>query len=215
MAKQFTRHSAKRQSHGLSNLPEYAVWGGMIARCYKPKCSSYRNYGGRGIEVCNAWRQSFLEFLRDMGLRPTPSHTIHRLDNDQGYYKGNVTWESDNLIQQNNKTTNRLVTLDGQALTVSEWARKTGISKSSIGDRLDRGWSAKKALSTKNYRDPPKRLITWQGETKTLEDWATPLGMTKTGLRSRLNNGVPLRKALTTPKIKLCGKRDKNISSMR
>lgn len=71
---------------------EAATWGSMINRCHNPKDPAYRHYGGRGIQVCDKWRNSFALFLEDVGKRPTPAHSIDRIDNDGNYEPGNVRW---------------------------------------------------------------------------------------------------------------------------
>lgn len=78
--------------HGSVRNPEYQVWTCLKKRCLNPTNSAYHNYGGRGITVCPEWVEDFGAFLAHVGPRPTPQHTIHRIDNDKGYWPGNVRW---------------------------------------------------------------------------------------------------------------------------
>ena len=71
---------------------EYRAWSHIKSRCYNPKVPCYPRYGGRGITVCEEWRQSFPAFLRDVGRAPSPTHSIERVDNARGYEPGNVRW---------------------------------------------------------------------------------------------------------------------------
>lgn len=86
------RLSAMNRTHGKSATPEYHAWHDMGRRCYNHKNQHYKDYGGRGISVCEQWRNSFETFLQDVGLRPTNKHTLDRIDNDGNYQPGNVRW---------------------------------------------------------------------------------------------------------------------------
>ena len=94
-----TRHGHSRRT---GNTPEYECWCHMRRRCYDANGKDYKNYGGRGIAVCHAWRESFEAFYRDMGPRPSPTHSIDRINNDGHYEPGNCRW-ADRLTQNRNR----------------------------------------------------------------------------------------------------------------
>lgn len=83
--------NAKTHGYGYSD-PVYRAWRYMISRCENPNRKFFCNWGGRGIKVCERWRNSFLAFLEDMGQKPSPKHSIDRINNDGNYEPGNVRW---------------------------------------------------------------------------------------------------------------------------
>lgn len=121
------------------------VWEGMIRRCADPKCISFKNYGGRGIRVCDRWL-SFLNFLGDMGVRPNGC-SIDRIDNDKGYQPDNCRWATRHE-QNNNKRNNRALTYQGRTMSVSSWARELNIPVGTITSRITRGWTDSKIIET-------------------------------------------------------------------
>jgi len=138
------RQAAK--THGMVRAPEYGVWRNMYQRCTNPNNPQYHNYGGRGIKVCQRWRESFENFYADMGPRPSSQHSIDRINTNGDYTPSNCRWATP-VQQSNNKNDNRLITYRGQTRTLSEWARLTGISKSSLSWRLNNGWTVEDALT--------------------------------------------------------------------
>lgn len=117
----------------------------MIARCTNQKNSAYRHYGNRGIVVCAQWLGDFMAFYRDMGPRPSPQHTLERVDNDGPYSKENCVWAT-KIVQANNTRKNRPLEIDGRTMTLAQWARFVGISIGTIWKRLDLGWSERDAV---------------------------------------------------------------------
>lgn len=127
--------------------PEYRVWTDMKARCLSPNHPAFSHYGGRGITICERWRESFEAFLSDVGRRPTLAHSLDRIDNDGHYEPGNIRWATWDE-QARNKRSNRLMTFNGMTQCVQDWARTTGLPASALYGRVYAGWSAECTLTT-------------------------------------------------------------------
>lgn len=134
-------------THGMRNSPEYQAWIDMRRRCEHARRKSFPTYGGRGIKVCARWRQSFKSFLTDMGLRPSPKHSLDRYPDTNGDYEPtNCRWATAKQ-QTRNRRSNRIISYGGQNMTLAEAGERFGIRRDTIAARLKRGWSIERALS--------------------------------------------------------------------
>lgn len=105
--------------HGLRSSPEFDTWSNMRSRCNNPKNKHYADYGGRGISVHPEWDNDFRSFLRDMGFKPTPQHTIDRMDNSKNYQPGNCRWATQ-TEQANNRRSSLRYEFEDKQLTIRE-----------------------------------------------------------------------------------------------
>jgi hypothetical protein len=133
-------------THGNSKSIFYDRWKNIIDRCTNPKCKAYVNYGGRGIRVCDAWRNDFNQFLVDIPDGYFHGAHLDRIDNDGHYEPGNVRWVTA-MQNFNNRRSARLIECWGRVQSLTEWANEVGIDRRIIHDRLRSGWPADKALS--------------------------------------------------------------------
>jgi len=173
-----------RGSHGMTESPEYLAWSNMRARCHYPRDKKFANYGGRGIRVCDRWLKAFANFFADMGPRPTPGHSLDRIDNDGNYEPGNCRWAT-REVQANNKSTSRRISFRGREQTVAQWSAELGFSPELVHSRLNNGWPVEAALSL-----PPNAI--WHRPLAVVAFSAAPSANT-TGRRQLLdafNNGV-------------------------
>lgn len=133
-------------THGLVGKPEYRIWQAMKARCGNSNHSEFSNYGGRGIKVCERWRSSVEIFYADMGPRPTPKHSLDRIDGDGDYSPANCRWAT-KKEQARNMRINRNIAFDGRRQCVTAWAEELGMNRGTLSTRLHRGWSIERALT--------------------------------------------------------------------
>lgn len=117
-----TRNLQGNRKHGKTNTAEYRAWIGMRRRCGSPTNQDYADYGARGIFVCERW-QEFTNFLEDMGPRPSPKHSLDRIDNDGPYSPENCQW-ADKQQQSKNRRSSHLITYEGRTKTIKAWAKE-------------------------------------------------------------------------------------------
>jgi len=129
-----------RTKHGKSKTRTYRVWEAMIGRCHNPLNPVFDYYGGRGIFVCDQWRESFEAFFSEMGDAPSRLHTIDRRDNSKGYVPGNCHWAT-KAQQSRNTRRNVWLTYKGQRLCQKDWCDRLGIKSQTMIRRRRMGWS--------------------------------------------------------------------------
>lgn len=138
-------------SHGHATggkvSPEYECWCGMKRRCFSPNQRSYASYGGRGITVCDRWKDSFENFLADMGPKLSPRHTIDRIDPRGNYEPSNCRWATW-TEQQNNRSNNVVIRHLGISQSLTQWSKQVGISVSTLHKRMKLGWTNERVLTT-------------------------------------------------------------------
>lgn len=130
----------------------YDIWHGMIRRCHDPRRKDYPKYGGRGIKVCDEWRESYSVFEKwAIAHGYKEGMTLDRINNKHGYSPLNCRWLS-TRNQSYNRKTNHYITVNGETRTIEQWSIKTGLSPDCIVHRLQRGWSEKDAVTIPSRR---------------------------------------------------------------
>lgn len=150
------RNSADKTKHGKAGpetrTKEYSIWCSIKSRCLNQKNRAFHNYGGRGIEICKDWTESFDVFLSDMGARPE-GMSIDRIDNSKGYSKENCRWATDKQ-QARNCRSNVVATVKYATACLSELSEMFGANKRLTYDRIYRGWSVEDAILTPKLVQP-------------------------------------------------------------
>ena len=123
-------------THRKTGTPEYLAWINIKRRCYNAANASYPAYGGRGIVMCDRWKDDFMAFLADMGERPSDQHSIDRIDVNGNYEPSNCRWAID-ATQRNNKRNNVMLTHQGKTQTLAQWAKELGINMDTLWRRIN------------------------------------------------------------------------------
>lgn len=136
-------------THGLSRHPLFRIWADMRKRCFNENCKAFKNYGGRGITICDQWSdfKQFYDWSLSNGYEE--NLTIDRIENDRNYSPDNCRWVS-RLVQQNNTRRNVFIEIEGETKSISAWARTCGLGEATIRYRFHSGITGRNLLSAPN-----------------------------------------------------------------
>lgn len=181
----------------------YNIWAKMKARCQNENDRNYKNYGARGITVCDEWNKSFdtfRTFALDNGYNDSLS--IDRINVNGNYEPSNCRFV-DMKTQQNNRSNNRLITLDNKAMTLSELCDIYKIDYEVARMRLNRGWTIERILNTPIGQSSQEKLLyaTIGGVTRSVKEWAEIYGIKHKTIITRINRGWSAEDAITKPVI--------------
>lgn len=190
---------AKLRKHGgwAEKSITYNSWRCMRDRCNQPSSPNYKLYGGRGIRVCDRWMAPVIgyeNFIADMGERPSKEYTLDRIDPSSDYCPENCRW-ADKKTQSRGSV--KYIEFGGKKMSEREWSLQLFGRETIVSQRLTKGWSTKKALTTPLKR--VRRNITYKGEVMSAQQWSKRLGINAATIIYRLNHGMTDGEALTTP----------------
>lgn len=144
----------RNTTHGMSGTSIHIAWKGIVQRCCNPSTPNYARYGGRGITVCDEWRDSFESFYSHVSSLPNcekEGYSLDRVDNSLGYFPGNVKY-STATDQARNRRSNHLLTFEGKTQCLAAWEKEKKLSTGQLGSRIRNGWSVERALTTPNQK---------------------------------------------------------------
>ena len=205
------RHCSKRAvKHGClkkNNSPEqkrlYSIWSGMKQRCYNKSATHFKSYGGRGIEVCDEWKDNFESFY-NWAIKNNYSEdlTLDRKDYDKGYYPENCRWATQ-TEQANNKRTNRILEYKNKKYTVSQFIKEFNLDEELTRQRINvyKITNPEELLRPSHYtKNKCKIFVKIGNKEQSLTDWCRELNVSSGTIRNRINKyGYTLEEALTTP----------------
>lgn len=166
------------------DIKEYRIWLAMKARCYAPSQKDSGYYQQDGIQVCDRWKDSYENFIADMGMMPSPDCSIERIDNAKDYCPENCIWIPQ-AFQQKNRRNVPMYEHNGKRMCLKDWSRELGISYETIRGRLRRGHSFEDAIKEDLY----ERLVSIGGKTQTVMEWCVEFGLNSGDVYSRINRG--------------------------
>ena len=196
-------YNAKRikENTGSSQYRLYRIWRGILKRCYDSNCVTFKNYGARGISVCDSWKNSFSEFEKwSLEHGYDNDLTIDRINNDGNYCPENCRWVT-SVVQNNNRRNNISITYNGQTLTIAQWAHKLNMDYGLIWGRLQAGNTPEQILKQEKRKQsyPQWKPITYNGITLSRAGWDRKLGYPKGTICNRLRAGLSIEEAITKP----------------
>lgn len=165
----------------------YRRWRSMLNRCYNPNHTYYYNYGGRGITVCDEWKndyEKFCEWANQSGYEKSLS--LDRIDNNKGYSPENCRWAT-RKQQGRNQRTNHKITINGKTKLMCEWAEISGISEKNIYKRIKRGWRNEELLRPLKEKS---HYITYNKKTRTMKEWSEILNIPYSTISGRIKKGL-------------------------
>lgn len=186
------------EKHGEHGTRLYTIWAHMKSRCLDPDCDCYQHYGGRGISICDEWKDSFAAFSKWARANGYSSElTLDRIDVNGNYEPSNCRWATRKEQNRNMRST-RMLTFMGETLCLEDMATKYGINKATLAQRLQRGWSLEDAIVIKpGEKRGNITFITFRGLTLPLTKMAKHYGIKAATLCVRLKRGWSLEDALT------------------
>lgn len=200
---------ASRLSHGKSNTRAYHSWSGAKDRCYNRLSAKWKDYGGRGITMCDGWRLNSSAFFAAMGDPPVGT-TLDRIDVNGHYSCGkcddcaarglaaNCRWATPKE-QARNTRFNVVVNAHGSSATIAEWSERTGVDYSAIRERVRRGLAGDDAVATEDF-SKQRVIVGPDGTALRLSEWARRTGISATTILWRIKNGWSEALAASTPK---------------
>lgn len=220
------RRAENKVKSDLNSERLYRVWKGMKQRCYYKKSKKYEYYGGRGITVCDEWKNNYLSFKEWAYANgydenaPKKKCTLDRIDNNGNYCPENCRWV-DWITQSFNRRSNRIVEFNGERRSLFEWSKITGFSTTTLYSRIfNQKWDVQRAFTQPlTYATKPVpecngsiyQIVEYNGEKYTIKELADMVNMyPKTLLNRILKSHWSVEKAMTTP-VKRSNKRSKNI----
>ena len=171
----------------ISDKPEYRVWAKLRAKCTNKNNQDYAYFGGRGITMCDEWLNDSRSFLRDMGDRPSPKHSIKILDRTKPMSKDNCEWSIIDADFGGKRTKLDITLPDGRQVDIHEACKVLGLKRCTVYERVRLGIP----LDT-----PSKGIYKWEGRNCSAEDLAAINGVPLKQLKQRIARGMPLDKAI-------------------
>ena len=140
LIKENNKNFPNKKTHDKTNTDEYFIWKHIKGRCLNKNIKEYIFYGGRGITICEEWKNSFDKFFKHIGKKPFSNAQLDRIDNNGNYELGNVRWvtPSENC---NNRRTTILLSANNKTLSIADWAKELEIKYGTLYMRLKNGWS--------------------------------------------------------------------------